>query len=76
MSNRISNGIYKEPKLVGAESRQFTRKFDPEKYGMTICSVCQGRGFTENDESRNVCLKCGGFGLTKKEEDHGENSDD
>jgi DnaJ-class molecular chaperone len=68
MSNRIGNGIYKEQKLVDAEGHQLTKEFDPEKYGMTLCSACQGHGFTENDEGRYVCLKCGGFGLTKKEE--------
>ena len=73
MASRIHNGICKEPKLGDAEGRQLTRKFDPEKYGMIICCVCQGHGFTENDGGRNVCLKCGGFGLIKKEEDHGEN---
>ena len=68
MSNRIGDDIYKEPKSVDAESHQLTKEFDPEKHGMTICSACQGNGFTEIDEGRSVCLKCGGFGLTKKEE--------
>jgi hypothetical protein len=75
MSGRVGNYIYKEPKSVCAKSRQFPRKFDPEKYGMIICPGCNGHGFIEDYVGRNVCLKCGGFGLIKKEEDPGENDD-
>ena len=50
-------------------------KFTPEKYGMVICPVCNGKGFLIkapeeiNVSVRRVCTKCGGFGAIKKEEE-------
>jgi len=43
--------------------------FDPEKYRMTFCPLCQGDGkLAETPERFEVCKECGGFGLIKKEE--------
>jgi DnaJ-class molecular chaperone len=42
------------------------KTFDPEKYGMLLCPLCDGKGFIINPK-RKCCPKCGGFGLTKKE---------
>jgi len=47
----------------------------PEKYGMVICPLCDGKGFLIKDSDqmnitlRRVCTKCGGFGAIKKEEE-------
>jgi DnaJ-class molecular chaperone len=47
----------------------------PEKYGMVICPLCDGKGFLvkssglSDDFSRSVCAKCGGFGALIKEEE-------
>ena len=54
--------------------------FDPGKYGMIYCPVCEGSGKLFNEvEERVVCKICGGFGFIKKEEesnfdDHGVHS--
>jgi len=42
------------------------KTFDPEKYGMLFCPLCDGKRFIINPK-RKCCPKCGGFGLTKKE---------
>ena len=42
------------------------KTFDPEKYGMILCPMCDGKGFIINPK-RKCCPKCGGFGLIKKE---------
>jgi len=42
------------------------KTFDSEKYGMLLCPLCDGKGFTINPK-RKCCPKCGGFGLIKKE---------
>jgi len=42
------------------------KTFEPKKYGMSICSSCNGDGYIENPE-RQCCPKCGGFGLVKRE---------
>lgn len=47
----------------------------PEKYGMVICPLCNGRGFLvkssnpSNNFSKSVCAKCGGFGAIRKQEE-------
>ncbi len=49
------------------------KEFVPEKYGMVLCPLCNGKGFLikqsgqTNMTSRSVCTKCGGFGAIKKE---------
>jgi len=49
--------------------------FAPEKYGMMICPVCDGKGFLTKSSglidnfSRSVCAKCGGFGAIRKDEE-------
>ena len=42
------------------------KTFNPEKYGMIICPGCNGHGFIEDDEGRDVCSKCGVLDLLKK----------
>jgi len=42
------------------------KTFDPEKIGMVLCPLCNGKGFTINPK-RKCCQKCGGFGLIKME---------
>ena len=42
------------------------KSFDPEKYDMSLCPLCDGEGFIINPK-RECCQKCGGFGLIKKE---------
>ena len=42
------------------------KTFDPEKHGMLLCPLCDGKGFIINPK-RKCCPKCRGFGLTKKE---------
>ena len=50
------------------------KNFAPEKYGMVICPLCNGKGFLIkgsdqiNVALRRPCTKCGGFGAIKKEE--------
>jgi uncharacterized OB-fold protein len=46
--------------------------FNPEKYGMAICSCCNSHGYIQNPE-RQCCPKCGGFGFIKKEAKEGKN---
>ena len=54
---------------------EMDKNFTPEKYGMVICPLCDGRGFLIqqsgqiNVTARRVCTKCGGFGAIKKEEE-------
>jgi len=51
------------------------KDFVPEKYGMVICPLCNGKGFLIkpvdqiNVMLRRVCATCGGFGAIKKEEE-------
>jgi hypothetical protein len=43
--------------------------FDPGKYGMVICTECNGSGKSSHGpEEGIVCSACGGFGLTKKKD--------
>jgi DnaJ-class molecular chaperone len=48
------------------ENYNLNKTFDPEKYGMLLCPLCDGKGFIINPK-RKCCPKCGGFGLIKKE---------
>ena len=44
------------------------KTFDPEKYKMTFCPLCEGNGkLPKPPEGFEVCKECGGFGLIKKE---------
>jgi PHP family Zn ribbon phosphoesterase len=44
------------------------KTFDPEKYKMTFCILCQGNSkLPKTLEGLEVCKECGGFGLIKKE---------
>jgi DnaJ-class molecular chaperone len=43
------------------------KSFDPEKYEMTFCPLCQGDGkLAKTPEGFEVCKECGGFGLIKR----------
>jgi hypothetical protein len=45
------------------------RSFDPERYGMIYCPLCNGSGSLFNGfDGRVVCEICGGFGCIKKED--------
>ncbi len=44
------------------------KKFIPQKYGMTVCLVCNGNGRVRSRDSVRVCQSCGGFGFVKEEE--------
>ncbi len=42
--------------------------FSPEKYGMTFCHGCSGKGHSDESQGgRDICRICGGFGFIKKE---------
>jgi len=40
--------------------------FDPDKIGMDLCPLCDGKGFTINPK-RKRCPKCEGFGMIREE---------
>ena len=41
--------------------------FNPEKYNMIFCPLCEGKGkLLMKPSGFNVCKECGGFGLIKK----------
>ena len=43
--------------------------FEPNKYSMGFCHVCNGLGKIFNEDNFiMVCQVCGGFGLIKKQE--------
>ena len=47
--------------------KDMDKTFDPEKYEMTFCPLCQGDGkLAKTPEGLEVCKECGGFGLIKK----------
>ncbi len=42
------------------------KTFDPTKYNMVLCPLCNGKGKLEkNPDSFDVCKECGGFGFIK-----------
>jgi len=44
------------------------KTFNPEKYNMAFCPLCEGKGkLPRTPNSFDVCKECGGFGLIKKE---------
>jgi DnaJ-class molecular chaperone len=44
------------------------KTFNPQKYNMVFCSVCNGKGkLRKNPYEFDVCKECGGFGLIKNE---------
>jgi len=50
------------------EKEKLNRHFNPEKYKMTCCPHCRGRGKSaDDDEGVKVCSQCGGFGWVRKE---------
>jgi len=42
---------------------------------MIICPGCNGHGFIENHQGRDVCSKCGAFGFIKKVDESKENTE-
>jgi DnaJ-class molecular chaperone len=42
------------------------KNFNPQRYDMALCPLCEGKGFIINPE-RQCCQRCGGFGFIKKE---------
>ena len=45
----------------------FNLIFEPEKYGYTKCTHCNGYGSSLKEDT-NRCTKCGGLGLVPKED--------
>jgi rRNA maturation endonuclease Nob1 len=46
-------------------------RFNPDRYGMIYCPLCNGSGKLFNElEERVVCKICGGFGFIKKEKEN------
>jgi len=43
------------------------KKFDPEKYRMMVCPVCDRYGRILCLDDIKVCPNCGGFGFIRKE---------
>ena len=44
------------------------KTFNPEKYNMAFCSLCQGKGnLPRNPDGFNVYRRCRGFELIKKQ---------
>jgi hypothetical protein len=42
------------------------KSFDPEKYDMVLCPLCNGDGkLPEDSGGAKICADCGGFGLIK-----------
>ena len=58
----------KLPKGKDEVKKDMGKVFDPEKYKMTFCPLCQGDGkLPKSPEGFEVCKECGGFGLIEKE---------
>ncbi len=43
------------------------RKFNPRKYGMMTCPLCNGHGHIHYSADVRVCQNCGGFGFVRIE---------
>ena len=43
------------------------KKFNPEKYRMMVCPVCEGYGRFSYSDDAQVCQNCGGFGFIRIE---------
>jgi DnaJ-class molecular chaperone len=65
----IQGHLSSREKEGGAMKKTIKSKmFDPKKYGMIFCPVCNGSGKSFDEvKGVNVCQLCGGFGLMKKE---------
>jgi DnaJ-class molecular chaperone len=65
---------YRSLKIKGKDIAM-NKNFNPQRYGMVVCPLCNGKGFLIMDNEkrdvsvRRVCVKCGGFGAIKKEEE-------
>jgi len=42
-------------------------KFNPEKYEMTVCPICEGCGRISFSDDAQVFQHCGGFGFLRKQ---------
>ena len=52
------------------------KAFNPGKYNMAFCPVCNGKGKLPADSGRfDVCKECGGFGALRKEPETEEGGD-
>jgi DnaJ-class molecular chaperone len=47
--------------------------FDPDKIGMVLCPLCDGKGITINPK-RKCCPECGGFGFIREETEQDGNT--
>ena len=43
------------------------KKFNPKKYGMMVCPLCNGYGHIHSPRDVRVCQNCGGFGFIREE---------
>ena len=51
------------------------KTFDPEKYNMAFCPVCNGSGrLPKHPKGFDVCGKCGGFGFVRDEPEEDVNT--
>jgi hypothetical protein len=49
------------------EEKDVDKTFDPEKYEMTVCLLCQGHGkLAKTPDGFEACKECGSFGLTRR----------
>lgn len=49
------------------KSGKLNKGFNPEKYQMSCCPHCRGRGKSPHQgEGVKVCWQCGGFGWIRK----------
>ncbi len=42
------------------------RKFNPKKFGMMACPLCDGCGHIHYPDDVRVCQNCGGFGFIRE----------
>ena len=43
------------------------KEFNPKKYGMLVCPICDGCGRIQYAYDVRVCQHCGGFGFIREE---------
>jgi hypothetical protein len=57
---------------AGGKETIMAKHFDLNRYGMAVCPLCRGKGFSlklpesTGQLEKNVCPQCGGFGAVSK----------
>jgi hypothetical protein len=66
--NSGEEGLIKRSKGgMEMEKSPLSKRFTPERYGMILCPLCNGRGkYSKNPNEIIVCATCGGFGMIKR----------